>query len=324
MHVPSLIVLSWAAGTGREGSTSIGLGGYHKHLNSGRSASSSCLKLVGRDPPEAVAGGAVRRASAHSLVGAGCRLSAKRDAEAARRFFRQTLGQPHPASPRTITVDKNPAEPCAIAQRKAAGALWRSCRRGQCKFRNDSVEQDHRRLERLVSPGLGFGGLQTARRTLAGDEARATIRKGQVRGIGGRGVQASNPRHRRAGPPRRVIWRLSRPFAATGNLCNGTLAAVSPPATRRDRTAADRCCPRGCRGSRPLRGRATSSLSARNTARSVRAAAIARFEDSDWPPRPVRASARQPSTALSENQTLGQQREAAAAASADEQRLWAD
>jgi transposase-like protein len=36
-------------------------------------------------------------------------LSAKRDAEAAKRFFRKALGQPHTADPRTITVDKNPA-----------------------------------------------------------------------------------------------------------------------------------------------------------------------------------------------------------------------
>ncbi len=38
-------------------------------------------------------------------------LSAKRHAEAAKRFFRKALGQPHTASPRTVTVDKNPAYP---------------------------------------------------------------------------------------------------------------------------------------------------------------------------------------------------------------------
>src|SRR5215211_6663335 len=38
-------------------------------------------------------------------------LSAKRDAEAAKRFFRKALGQPHTVNPRTITVDKNPAYP---------------------------------------------------------------------------------------------------------------------------------------------------------------------------------------------------------------------
>ena len=42
-------------------------------------------------------------------------LSAKRDAEAAKRFFRKALGQPHTVNPRTITVDKNPAYPCAVS-----------------------------------------------------------------------------------------------------------------------------------------------------------------------------------------------------------------
>jgi IS6 family transposase len=36
-------------------------------------------------------------------------LSAKRDAEAAKRFYRKALAQPHTVNPRTITVDKNAA-----------------------------------------------------------------------------------------------------------------------------------------------------------------------------------------------------------------------
>ena len=43
---------------------------------------------------------------------------------------------------------------------------------------------------RLVRPGLGFGGFDTARRTLAGYEAMAMIRKGQVWNIGGRDMRA--------------------------------------------------------------------------------------------------------------------------------------
>ena len=40
-------------------------------------------------------------------------LSARRDAAAAKRFFRKALAQPHTVNPRTITVDKNPAYPRA-------------------------------------------------------------------------------------------------------------------------------------------------------------------------------------------------------------------
>jgi IS6 family transposase len=117
-------------------------------------------------------------------------LSAKRDAEAAKRFFRKALGQPHTVNPRTITVDKNPAYPCAVAEMKEDGELWRFARLRRCKFLNNMVEQDHRRVKRLVRPGLGFGGLHTARRTLAGYEAMAMVRKGQVRGAGGRDMRA--------------------------------------------------------------------------------------------------------------------------------------
>ena len=45
---------------------------------------------------------------------------------------------------------------------------------------NNIVEQDHRRIKWLICPGLGFGSFGTARRTLAGYEAMAMIRKGQV------------------------------------------------------------------------------------------------------------------------------------------------
>ena len=46
-------------------------------------------------------------------------LSAKRDAEAAKRFFRKAFGRPHTVDPRTITVDKNPAYPKAVTEMKA-------------------------------------------------------------------------------------------------------------------------------------------------------------------------------------------------------------
>ena len=108
----------------------------------------------------------------------------------AKRFFRKAFGQPHTVNPRTITVDKNPAYPKAVTEMKADGELWRFSRLRQCKFLNNIVEQDHRRIRRLIRPGLGFGGFWTARRTLAGYEAMAMIRKGQLRNIGGRDIRA--------------------------------------------------------------------------------------------------------------------------------------
>jgi IS6 family transposase len=112
-------------------------------------------------------------------------LSAKRDAEAAKRFFREALGQPHTVNPRTIAVDKNPAYPKAAADMKADGELWRRSRLRQVKYLNNIVEQDHRRIKRVVRPGLGFGRFWTARRTLPGYETVTMVLKEQVRKIDG-------------------------------------------------------------------------------------------------------------------------------------------
>ena len=117
-------------------------------------------------------------------------LSARRDAAAAKRFFRKALGQPHTVSPRTVNVDKNAAYPRAVAEMKQRGELWRSSRLRQVKYLTNIVEQVHRGVKRLVRPGLGFGSFHTARRTLAGYEAMRMVRKGQVRRIGGRDMQA--------------------------------------------------------------------------------------------------------------------------------------
>ena len=117
-------------------------------------------------------------------------LSARRDTAAAKRFFRKALGQPHTVNPRTITVDKNPAYPRAVAELKEDGELWRRSRLRQIKYLNNIVEQHHRRIKRLIRPGLGFGSFWTARRTLAGYEVMAMMTKGQVRRIGGRDIGA--------------------------------------------------------------------------------------------------------------------------------------
>jgi transposase, IS6 family len=93
-------------------------------------------------------------------------------------------------NPRTITVDKNAASPKAAAEMKTDGELWRWSRLRRVKYLNNIIERDHRNVKRLTCPGLGFGSFWTARRTLAGYEAMAMIRKGQVRNICGRGIKA--------------------------------------------------------------------------------------------------------------------------------------
>ncbi len=74
-------------------------------------------------------------------------LSARRDAAAAKRFFRKAVAQPHIVNPLTITVDKNLAYPGAAAEMKRAGDLWRFSRLRQRKYLNNIVEQDDRRIK---------------------------------------------------------------------------------------------------------------------------------------------------------------------------------
>ena len=83
-------------------------------------------------------------------------LSAKRDAGAAKRFFRKALAQPHTVNPRTVTVDKNPAYPKAIVELKEDGELWHHSRLRQSKYLNNIVEQTTDASSAWFVPGSGL------------------------------------------------------------------------------------------------------------------------------------------------------------------------
>src|SRR5271163_5091806 len=68
-------------------------------------------------------------------------LTAKRDAAAAKRFFRKVFRSSNNPIPRVINVDKNPAYPAAIRALKREGILPRRVRLRQCKYLNNIVEQ---------------------------------------------------------------------------------------------------------------------------------------------------------------------------------------
>ena len=57
---------------------------------------------------------------------------------------------------------------------------------------NNVVEQDHRFVKRRVNPGLGFGAIDTARRTIQGYEAMHMFRKGQHDGLAKGDILAQN------------------------------------------------------------------------------------------------------------------------------------
>src|SRR5512135_489010 len=118
------------------------------------------------------------------------RLSATRDAEAAKRFFSKTLHASHTVVPRVITVDKNAAYPKALKELKTEGTIPEGCELRQVKYLNNIVEQDHRFIKRRVKPGLGFFSPETAWNTLQGYEVMNMVRKGQVQGVNKGNIRA--------------------------------------------------------------------------------------------------------------------------------------
>jgi transposase-like protein len=77
-------------------------------------------------------------------------LTAKRDAAAAKRFFRKVLLDAANPQPREINVDKNRAYPAAVEELKVEGTLRRRSRLRQCKYLNTVVEQDQRVSKKRV------------------------------------------------------------------------------------------------------------------------------------------------------------------------------
>ena len=110
-------------------------------------------------------------------------LTDRRDAAAAKRFFRRALENRGNWMPRVINVDKNPAYPRAVQELKQEGVISRRCRLRQCKYLNNIIEQDHRNVKRRTWLAKGYGSIQTAWRTLRGIEAIGMVRKGQVRRV---------------------------------------------------------------------------------------------------------------------------------------------
>jgi transposase-like protein len=108
-------------------------------------------------------------------------LTAKRDAESAKRFFRKVFSTDRNPMARVLNVDKNPAYPAAVRALKAAGTLPRRVRLRQCRYLNNVVEQDHRFVKKRVWLAKGYGSFQTAWRTLQGIETMHMINKGRVR-----------------------------------------------------------------------------------------------------------------------------------------------
>ena len=103
-------------------------------------------------------------------------LRAKRDCAAARRFLERAIDL-H-GVPEKITIDKSGANTAAINSIQTDSGADIEMR--QIKYLNNSVEQYHRAIKRVVRPMLGFKTFRCARPLIAGIEMMHMIRKGQL------------------------------------------------------------------------------------------------------------------------------------------------
>ncbi len=98
-------------------------------------------------------------------------LSAKRDMDAAQRFFAQALAIAGTA-PAPVTTDGHDADPRAIRETLGIGVTHHCSR-----YKNNRIEQEHRGLKQRYDPMRGFGRfLSAARYCSACEEQRQSCR----------------------------------------------------------------------------------------------------------------------------------------------------
>jgi putative transposase len=78
-----------------------------------------------------------------------------------------------------ITLDGYAASHRAVDKLKTSGILPRRVQVRSCKYLNNVIEQDHRRIKQRVRPMLGFKGFETAAVTIRGIELAEKIKKHQ-------------------------------------------------------------------------------------------------------------------------------------------------
>jgi putative transposase len=107
-------------------------------------------------------------------------LRAKRDAVAAKVFFRKAFKQ-H-VHPDKVTVDKSGSNKAALDACNQGMDENKTIEIRQVKYLNNIVEQDHRFIKKRTRPMLGFKNFYSAVATITGIENIRMIQKRQVQG----------------------------------------------------------------------------------------------------------------------------------------------
>ncbi len=107
------------------------------------------------------------------------RLTARRDAKAARAFLRQARDTVRQYQPLTIITDKAHSYAKVIGEINNRLGPEDRIRHVDRKFLNNRIESDHAALKQRLRPMRGFQTLAGAKAAIAGIETFRTIRKGQ-------------------------------------------------------------------------------------------------------------------------------------------------
>ncbi len=105
-------------------------------------------------------------------------LTANRDLEAAKRFFRKMLSAEPLLAPDRIGTDGAGPYPPAITESRKEGLLPRTPIHHVSKHLQQGIESDHFRVKRPMPRVGGFRSFATARRSIQGLEAMLWLRKG--------------------------------------------------------------------------------------------------------------------------------------------------
>ena len=113
-------------------------------------------------------------------------LSRKRDVNAAKAFLRKAMQRER--VPTKITLDAYAASHRAVADLKDTCELPKRVVVRSCKYLNNRIEQDHRRVKQRLRPMLGLKSFRTAAVVIGGIELAEKIKKGQFKlgKLGGR------------------------------------------------------------------------------------------------------------------------------------------
>ena len=109
------------------------------------------------------------------------RLTARRDAKAAKAFLNKAIERVRLHRPATIVIDKAHSYRRVIREiNHHYDPRFDSIRHIDRKWRNNLIESDHAAMKRLFEYRQSFRSLRSAKATLSGIETIRTIKRGQI------------------------------------------------------------------------------------------------------------------------------------------------